>query len=234
MPGLDFVGTIVLIAAVVININALSSAMPIGHTARLGFTAAAGLWVGLQVALSGAGVFGSPAPFVGLAVMLPRLAAAIALRTPGGREALLAVPMSTLVGVNIARVFGAFFLLLAADGRLDGPFPQSAGWGDVVTGLTAIPLAFLILRKRATPMTVGAWNAFGALDLIAAVALGLLTASGSPLQLIDAGVGSAAVAGLPWTLIPTALVPFYLVTHWVIFLQLRQGAALSHRQPATP
>ncbi len=233
MSSLDFAGTIVLIAVIVVNLNALINAMPISRGWRLGVAATVGLWVGAQVALTEAGVYASPVPYVGLAVLLPILAAGVALRTAAGRRALLAVPMSMLVGLNIARVFGAFFLLLAADGRLAGPFPQSAGWGDVITGLAAIPLALLILKRQTAPLATGGWNAFGALDLIIAVILGVLTASGSPLQLIDAGVGSAAVVSLPWILIPSVLVPFYLITHWVIFLQLREASiAPAAREPA--
>ena len=79
---------------------------------------------------------------------------------------------------------------------------------------------------------IALWNAFGTLDLIAAVALGVVSANGSPLQLIHAGAGSAAVLLLPWSLIPTVLVPFYLITHGIVFAQLRArriGAALGRR-----
>ena len=47
-----------------------------------------------------------------------------------------------------------------------------------------------------------------------------MSANGSPLQLIHAGAGSAAVQMLPWSLIPTVLVPFYLITHGIILSQL--------------
>ena len=68
---------------------------------------------------------------------------------------------------------------------------------------------------------VALWNVFGTLDLIAAVTLGVISANGSPLQLIHAGAGSAAVQLLPWALIPTVLVPFYLISHGIVFAQLR-------------
>ena len=62
---------------------------------------------------------------------------------------------------------------------------------------------------------------FGTLDLFAAIALGLTSAAGSPLQLMHAGVGSEAVQYLPFCLIPTVLVPFYLITHAIVAAQLR-------------
>jgi len=141
--------------------------------------------------------------------------------SPAFRAALLAIPMPLLIGLNTARVLGAEFLFLAAAGRLSGPFPYSAGWGDVITGAIAAPLALAVARGaiRANWM-IGAWNTFGALDLILAVGFGLTSAQGSPLQLIHAGVGSAAMQYLPFSLVPTILVPFYLITHGIIAVRL--------------
>jgi hypothetical protein len=68
------------------------------------------------------------------------------------------------------------------------------------------------------------WNAFGTLDLIAAVFLGVTSANGSPLQLFHAGAGSGAVTLLPWALIPAVLVPFYLITHGIVFAELRRAS----------
>jgi len=135
------------------------------------------------------------------------------------------VPTGLLVGLNTSRVLGIFFLALAADGRLGGPFPQSAGWGDILTGALAIPLAFALARGKAGRGAIVAWNTFGALDLVVAVALGVVSADGSPLQMIYAAGGSGAIQALPWALIPTVLVPFYLIVHGVIFLQLRETAS---------
>jgi hypothetical protein len=61
--------------------------------------------------------------------------------SPAFRHALPSVPLAALVGINAFRIGGIFFLLLFAGGRLSAPFAQSAGWGDIITGLLAIPLA---------------------------------------------------------------------------------------------
>ena len=124
------------------------------------------------------------------------------------------------------------FLLLAAAGRLAGPFPYFAGLGDMLTGAIAIPLALGIARTGYVPVTaVRAWNLLGIVDLILAVTLGITSAPGSPLQLIHAGVGSTAVQYMPYSLIPTVLVPFFLITHGTVAAQLsahRAAAVLSH------
>jgi hypothetical protein len=126
-------------------------------------------------------------------------------------------------------VLGGLFVLLAAEGRLGGPFPQFAGWGDVITGVLALPVAWLVTRPTTSTRNFAkAWNAFGALDLVVAVSLGIASSNGSSLQLIHAGAGSAAMQGLPWSIVPTVLVPAYLVLHAVIYAQLRRAGHAAH------
>ncbi|PSH62292.1 hypothetical protein CU102_25910 [Phyllobacterium brassicacearum] len=231
---LDFVGGVLLTAVTVFNLSAFVNVLRVSPTAKLRIAGVAGLWIGTQVSLAAAGAFGGAlglqVPLIGIMVVLPVLATAVAWGlSPAVRSALIAVPMELLIGLNIGRVFGAFFLFLAVAGRLDGPFPISAGWGDVITGLAALPLAVAVARQTAGASTIHAWNAFGFLDLVLAVGLGTVSFNGFVLQLIEGGVGSYAVQRLPWSMIPTILVPFYLIIHGIIFAQLRE-AALVRRQ----
>src|SRR5207244_2519099 len=112
---------------------------------------------------------------------------------PAARDAMLSVPMPLMIGLNVVRVFAVLFLLLAVAGRLSGPFPYSAGWGDIITGVLAVPVLWLAKSggaRHATTITtwITAWNLFGAADLVLAIALGITSADGSPLQLF-AGPG---------------------------------------------
>jgi hypothetical protein len=197
------------------------------RTSRLFLAGAVGLWIGFAAMIAGAGLLTQARPLPGVFVVVPILAALVAVRfSPAARAALLSVPLPFLVALNIGRVFGAFFLLLAAAERLSGPFPYSAGWGDVITGAFALPALWLAVRASAAgDRWLALWNAFGALDLIVAVSFGLTSAPGSPVQIIHAGIGPAAVLGLPWSLIPTVLVPAYLIVHGLIAVQLRERAA---------
>ena len=225
---LDLIGAMVLTAAIVVNLNAAITMMPLSPVQKLTTVAIAGLWIGLAVALATTGIYAAtatPVPAIGVMAGLPVVSAAVAaLLFAGVREALLALPLTLLVGLNAMRFFGGFFLLLALEGRLSGPFPQSAGWGDVIVGLTAIPLTLALARNPTGHRgALFAWNLFGTLDLIAAVTLGIMSAPGSPLQLFGGTIGSEAVWMLPWSNIPTLLVPFYLITHGVIFAKLAQA-----------
>jgi hypothetical protein len=225
---LDLIGAMVLTAAIVVNLNATITMMPLSPVQKLTGVALAGLWIGLVIALATTGIYAdttTPVPAVGVMAGLPVVAAFVAgLLSRRVREVLLALPVTLLVGLNAMRFFGGFFLLLALQNRLSGPFPQSAGWGDVIVGITAIPLALAIARNpQGHRGALLAWNLFGTLDLIAAVTFGIMSAPGSPLQVFGGTIGSTAVTMLPWSNIPTLLVPFYLITHGIIFAKLARA-----------
>jgi hypothetical protein len=64
---------------------------------------------------------------------------------------------------------------------------------------------------------------------VVALALGITSANGSPLQIFHAGVGSEGVQMLPWSLIPSVLVPMYLIVHGVIFAQLARTSVAAEK-----
>ena len=222
---LDLIGTIVLPAMIAVNITVIAKAMPVSSVTRLAIAAVVGAWSVLAAAVAAAGLFADTSPlfpWIGAFVAFPPVAvAAAAALFPTARRALLAIPLPTLVGVHIERVVGIFFLLLAWADRLGGPFPYSAGLGDIITGVAAITVVRLAATGDARhDGAISRWNAFGALDLFAAIALAVISSNGAPLQLIHAGAGPAAVLVLPWALIPSVVVPFYLITHGIVLAQL--------------
>jgi hypothetical protein len=228
---LDFIGTVVTAALMVFAVNAVIVFMEIPRFAKLMLALAIGLWIGLSAAAGAAGMIAisKPFPVVGIFVALPLVAAAIATAWPAARRAMLSVPMPLMIGLNIGRIFAVLFLLLAAEGRLAGPFPVSAGWGDIITAVFAVPLLWLVTSegtRRANAIAV--WNLFGAADLVLAIALGVTSAEGSPLQIFTTAPGSAAMQQLPWSFVPTVLVPFWLILHAIIWVQLRRHAQLSN------
>jgi hypothetical protein len=137
---------------------------------------------------------------------------------------MLSVPMPAMVALNIVRIFAVLFLMLAAEGRLTGPFPYSAAWGDIITGVVAVPILWLIKDNMGARYTtaIAAWNLFGASDLVLAIVFGITSAEGSPLQLFP-GPGSEAMQHAPWSFVPTVLVPIWLILHAIIAMQLRRG-----------
>jgi len=226
---LDLIGTTLLIAMIAVNLNAAIAIMPVSPVQKLTTATIAGLWIGFAIALGTTGIYAAtatPVPVVGVMLAVPLVAiGGAALWSTGVRETLLALPLPLLLGLNALRILpGAFILLLASQGKLSGPFPQSAGWGDIIVGVIAIPLTLVAARNLAGGRrALLAWNILGTLDLVEAVALGVLSAPGSPLQIFGGEVGSTAMGSLPWSNIPTLLVPFYFITHGIIFARLLQG-----------
>jgi len=142
---------------------------------------------------------------------------------PRFRNAALSVPLSALVSVNAARLGGVFFLILTAQGRLSGPFGPAAGWGDITVGALAIPLALLGESGAARhPNWFRLWNWLGALDLINAITLGLLSSPRTSFRVFTEGPGVAAMRFLPYIFVPAMLVPLYLLIHFTIGIKLRE------------
>jgi len=223
---LNLIGSIVGMTAVGVNLVAVNAALEMPLVKRLGLAAIVGAWVGLASGLGAAGALefstDQPVPLVGVLFATPLLVVgALAIASREFRTYLLAIPMPLLIGLNSMRVLGVLFLALAFEGRLSGPFPFSAGIGDIITGAFAIPMALGALRSQQLPtVAIARWNAFGALDLFAAIFLGITSANGSPVQLLHFGVGSQAMQLMPFCLVPTVLVPFYLITHAIVAAQL--------------
>src|SRR5438132_839351 len=124
---LDFIGMVMTAAFMVLVVNALIIFLDVSRAAKITLAAAIGVWIGLAAAVAEAGwlTISRPVPVVGLFVVVPLLAAAFATAWPAARKAMLSIPMPVMVALNVVRVFAVLFLLLAADGRLTGPFPYS-------------------------------------------------------------------------------------------------------------
>src|SRR4029453_5466827 len=222
---LHVIGMVVTAALMMLVVNALTTFMDVSRTAKITLAAVIGVWIGLAAAAAEAGwlTISRPVPVVGLFVAVPLLAAALPTTWAPAYEAMPSIPMPVMILLNIVRVFAGLFVMLAAEGRLAGPFPYSAAWGDIITGIVAVPVLWLLKDGDAAYTTeIAAWNLFGTADLVLAIAFGLTSAEGSPLQLFP-GPGSEAMQHAPWSFVPTVLVPIWLILHAIIAVQLRRA-----------
>jgi hypothetical protein len=230
---LDMVGAIACTAIYAAQIGVLAGFAAVGWVAKRTAIAAALAWGGVVVVIGALDGFrqGTTGP-----VPAPVLAFGASMLLLFGswygsrrfRDALLSLPFPALIGLNIARIGGVFFLLLGASGRLSAPFAPAAGVGDMLVGALAIPLAVITARGAGTHHgLVTAWNALGILDLVAAIVIGTLSSPGVPFRVFTEGQGTLAMTGLPWVMVPALLVPFYFLIHFVI------AAKLKALQPAT-
>lgn len=229
---LDLVGAVTLTA-----ISALIGGVYVyflrWSAARRMTMAAVGIaWFALVVACGATGVFndahGTGPAGVGVAVLIPFLMLTVATTRAGAmREAVSAIPVPVLIGLHATRVLGLFFLLLYSSRRLPAPFAPVAGWGDVLIGLTAVPVAYLTAVRAPAWRTIAlAWNTLGLFDLVLAIALGVASSPGLPISFATSSADNSAMTTLPWILIECFNVPLLLHLHFLLFQRLRR------REPA--
>ena len=178
------------------------------------------LWLWLAFGLGATGHVASwrpPVPqlvLVGLTVLL--LAAVVA--RPRFRRWLATLDLRWLVAVHLTRFVGFYFLLLYyRDGALPRAFAVPGGWGDIAVATLAVGLLTMGGKLAARPRLVGAWNAFGLLDIL------FVIATASRLALADPDSLNALLR-LPLSLLPTFLVPVIIADHVVVFWRIRARA----------
>ena len=231
---LEVVDAIVLGASVAITITVLTTQADVSWSARRWSIAGTLVWFGLIVTGATTGHF-TPGT-TGIVIQPPAIFAvattALSIAwafSPRFRRALLSIPLQALVGLNVLRVLGVFFVLKYLTNELGAPFGPVAGLGDTLTGLFAIPLAISIARGSFRTSSVAWWNAFGALDLFVALTLGVLSQDGVPFRVFVGEPGLTVLTQLPSVIVPTVLVPVYLLIHLTIAYRLAQTSA---RQPS--
>lgn len=111
------------------------------------------------------------------------------------RSWLMAVPVHWLALLQVYRVAGALFLYLYYTGfDLPRGFAMNAGWGDVLTGVIAIPVALLLMKQR-----------FGAWPLIVLCVVGIGDLILAPLSAYLYGGGQ--LSSFPLNMIPLFIGP---------------------------
>jgi hypothetical protein len=100
-----------------------------------------------------------------------------------------------LIYIQVYRIAGFLFLYLFYNtGMLSKGFAINAGWGDVITGIMAIPVGYWVQNKKKGWSTFAVlWNFFGIVDLIvaplSAVAYGAKGLNEFPLIMIPLFLG---------------------------------------------
>lgn len=124
--------------------------------------------------------------------------------------------ISILASIHVIRIFGVVFLIGISQGIIAPTFGYVAGIGDILIGVTAIPMAYVIKKGHSWARRGSIiWNSIGMVDLVAAIYLGVTTSQFS-------AATSATMTTWPWIIIPTVGVPSLLTIHFVIFWLLRR------------
>ncbi len=207
--------------------------------ARNAATAAAigtAIWMGLTLAAAAAGwlAFGPlPPPFVLLFVVI--LALGIGLgRSRVGERLAMGLPLAALVGIQGFRLP---LELLMHRAYAEGVMPEQMSYSglnfDILTGITAILVAGLLLAGRMPLWGVRAWNWMGLLLLVNIVTIAWLSAP-TPLRVFLNEPANVWITYPPFVWLPAVMVLTALFGHLVIFRRLRMEAAQWTRPEAAP
>ena len=118
--------------------------------------------------------------------------------------------ISVLMSLHTVRIIGISFLIGVSQGIISPIFGYTAGIGDILIGVTAIPMAYFFKRGHPFVTKVSiVWNILGSIDLVAAIYLGITTSN-------------KTMTTMPWVLIPAVGVPILLTIHVFTLWLLRR------------
>jgi hypothetical protein len=189
--------------------------------------AIAALWLAGAIGLGALGLFapkdGGPPLTMLIGVLGPPATFLIAYRLSAGLRAWVAgLALSDVLAIQGWRAAGALFLPLWFFGHLPAVFGLPAGLGDLAVGMAA-PFVAVQIARRAAGATQAAYalTFAGIADFVVAVGIGMSTREGSWL-LLPGEVGSGLMNKPPLSLIPTFLVPLFLIAHIIALIKLRR------------
>jgi len=178
------------------------------------------VWVIGTIVLAASGLLATNDLLMPVMIFIPVAGFALAWRSsPTFRSTVLSLDTGILVILHSWRMLGLGFLFLYAHDVLPGLFAGLAGLGDAMTAAGATLIGINLLRgKEVTKQAVKRWNNFGFLDFLIAITVGTTLRS----NLLGRDITTDPLAFLPLSLIPTLIVPFFMISHLIIFLQLHE------------
>ena len=141
------------------------------------------------------------------------------------RETVLAWDETSLILLHSWRMIGLGFVFLFFHGKLPGLFALPAGLGDAATAIGAYFLGIALIRNGLVARwKKQVWNFFGFLDFVVALVFGVITRT-----MWNGGISSEAMGEFPLAIIPGFAVPFFMITHLVLFLKWRDESQRNGR-----
>jgi hypothetical protein len=201
--------------------------------------AAVALWLGLVSFLGYQGVFvASPdAPplrlFVGVVIPLAVFFTAY-FGWSSFRAFILGADLRVVAAMQAWRWAGLGFLTLYANGVLPWLFAFPAGFGDMAIGVTAPLIVLSLVRDPsfAASRRYVTWNILGIVDFVVALSTGVLCSGFLPgITAMVGNLTTTAMARLPLVLIPTFMVPVFIMMHSTALFQARQLARSGKTAP---
>ena len=223
--------TVLLAAGVVLNVYLAGRGLLESRRRTLAFTGAAlvgiSLWMALTWTVASTGIIADferrPPPLMLLLVAVLTVSIVIAF-TRFGHRFVDGLPLWILVVGQAFRFPLEWLMHRAAEEGVMPPQMSYSGWNfDIVTGITALPVAFLLARGFRHARTIAVfWNVMGILLLINI--LTIATLSTPIVAAFGADHLNTWVAYPPYVWLPTMMVVCAITGHLVIFRKLQATA----------
>lgn len=192
------------------------------------------VWFGIALSLALSGALNSAPGTVPMTmvagILVPPALFGLAYRSSTGfRDYILSLDIRPLILLHTWRMLGLGFVFLYFYDVLPGWFALPAGLGDAAAAAGALFLGVaLYSSKDVSRKKIWNWNTFGLLDFVIAVSTGFLTRPG--MEIFSSTTTSAPMNEFPMALIPGFGVPFFIITHLIIYLKLHRAGDSIARQ----
>jgi hypothetical protein len=223
--------TVLLAAGVVLNVYLAGRGLLEPRRRTVAFTGAALLgisaWMALTWAVAGSGIIADferrPPPILLMMLAVLTISTVIAF-TRFGHRFVDGLPLWILVVGQAFRLPLEWLMHRAAEEGVMPPQMSYSGWNfDIVTGISALPVALLLARGfRHARLIAIVWNILGSALLINILTIAILS---TPLvAAFGAERMNTWVAYPPYIWLPTMMVVCAITGHLVIFRKLRATA----------
>lgn len=138
-----------------------------------------------------------------------------------------AIKIETLINIHIYRLIGCWFLIMAHYELLPFGFAARAGWGDILSGVLALLVTFMVFNKKTLSIKWAyAWNIFGLIDILSVVISATILTSSAHSNPTNAN-DIMELTRFPFALIPAfapaSLVFLHIITFEKLKLTKEQG-----------
>jgi hypothetical protein len=128
------------------------------------------------------------------------------------------IPLRSFAWLHAFRIIGGI-TFIANMGNLPGEFVLNAGYGDIISGISAIA----VLTIGQTKLNYIIFNTIGTLDLLNALRLGLVIGLSGDDRI-------KALGEMPYIMIILFIVPILIFTHLISFQRLIKAKSINWNQ----
>jgi hypothetical protein len=211
------------VAGIYVSASASPTSSP--HAARNAAIAALGAagWLGLTFAAAQSGrlSFSTRPPTMAFLLVATAVVAIAIGASRLGRRLATGIPLAALVGVQGFRVVVELILHRAyREGLMPVQMSFSGLNFDILSGLSAIVVALVLLRKPGSLVLVRVWNTAGIILLANILTIALLSAP-TPLRVFHNEPANVWITQAPWVWLPSVFVLAAVVGHILVYRRIR-------------